>query len=98
MESKELVDVDNNAITTANDFNIVNVDDAKAFMDNYQDLVEALLDPTDYQKIGGKKFKKKSAWRKLATAFNITDEVVKEDIVRDDNYGIISAKYYVKQS
>ena len=39
MESKELVDVDNNAITTANDFNIVNVDDAKAFMDNYQDLV-----------------------------------------------------------
>ena len=55
MESKELVDVDNNAITTANDFNIVNVDDAKAFMDNYQDLVEALLDPTDYQKIGDNK-------------------------------------------
>lgn len=96
MEANESVVADNNAITTVNDFNIVNVDDAKAFMDNYQDLVEALLDPTDYQKIGGKKFKKKSAWRKLATAFNITDEVVKEDIVRDDNYGIISAKYYVK--
>ena len=96
MEAKESVVADDNAITTVNDFNIVNVDDAKAFMDNYQDLVEALLDPSDYQKIGGKKFKKKSAWRKLATAFNITDEVVKEDIVRDDNYGIISAKYYVK--
>ena len=33
MEAKESVVADDNAITTVNDFNIVNVDDAKAFMD-----------------------------------------------------------------
>ena len=79
-----------------NQFDIVNVDAAEAFMENYQELVERLLKPTDYQKIGEKKAKKKSAWRKLATAFNISDEVVNEEITRDETNQIVSAKYYVK--
>ena len=41
-------------------------------------------------------FKKKSAWRKIATAFNISDDVIKEVIIRDDNYQIISATFHVK--
>ena len=40
--------------------------------------------------------KKKSAWRKLATAFNISDDIVEEEIIRDDQHRIISAKFVVK--
>jgi len=82
--------------TIANSFDMVDVKAAGAFMQNYQDLVKELLDENDYQRIGAKNFKKKSAWRKLATAFNISDEILKEDISRDENGRIISATYYVK--
>lgn len=80
----------------ANQFDIVDVKAAKAFMDNYQELVKALLDKSDYQSIGDKDFKKKSAWRKLATAFNISDEIIKEDITCDEDGRIISATFHVK--
>ena len=82
--------------TIANQFDIVDVDAAKAFMKNYQDLVKALLDDTDYQPIQGKKAKKKSAWRKLATAFNISDDVVHHEETRDETGQIVSAKFFVK--
>ena len=75
-----------------NQFDIVDVEAAKAFMNNYQELVKALLDPSDYH--NGKK--KKSAWRKLATAFNISDEIVHHEETRDENGQIISAKFFVK--
>ena len=72
---------------------------AKDFMNNYQELVEALLDKSDYQSIrtkeGIKQSKKKSAWRKLQTAFNISDDVVEKEIIRDDCHRIISARYEV---
>ena len=81
-------------------FELVDVESAKAFMDNYQAVCKSLLSKSDYQEIiiGGKKmmFKKKSAWRKIATAFNISDEVVEKDIIRDENYQIISATFMVK--
>lgn len=93
----EVAVVESTAPTSiVNQFDIVDVDAAEAFMENYQELVERLLDKSDYQKIGDKKAKKKSAWRKLATAFNISDEVVNEEITRDETNQIISAKYYVK--
>lgn len=78
----------------SNQFDIVDVDAAEAFMKNYQDLVKALLDvEEDYQ--DGKK--KKSAWRKLATAFNISDEIVNEQLIFDDVDGqIVTARYKVK--
>ena len=74
----------------------VDVSGAVEFFNNYEELTEKLLKPTDYQKTGNKSFKKKSAWRKYATAFNISDEIVDEEIIRDDNYRIISATYRVK--
>lgn len=74
----------------------VDVDGAVEFFNNYEQLTEKLLKPSDYQKTGQKSFKKKSAWRKYATAFNISDEIVDEEIIRDDNYRIISATYRVK--
>jgi len=85
--------------TTLQPLQTVDVEAAEAFMDNYQDLVKALLDDSDYQEIytkdGVKKSKKKSAWRKLATAFNISDDVVEKEIIRDECQRIISARYEV---
>lgn len=54
----------------------------------YQELTNRLLDESDYQKSpDGKKYKKKSAWRKYARAFNLTDRVVTEHVERDlDGY------------
>ena len=85
--------------TTLAPLQTVDVEAAKAFMVNYQELVEALLDDSDYQDIytndGVKKSKKKSAWRKLQTAFNISDDVVEKEIIRDECQRIISARYEV---
>ena len=98
----ELVAVDNSTAPTniSNSFDIVDVQAAKEFMDNYQDLVKALLDKSDYQMVrtkdGMQAKKKKTAWRKLATAFNISDDIVGEDIIRDECHRIISAKFVVK--
>ena len=102
MSENELVAVDNSTAPTTQiqPLQTVDVDAAEAFMNNYQELVEALLDKSDYQLIqtkdGIKKSKKKSAWRKLATAFNISDEVLEKEIIRDECHRIISARYEVK--
>ena len=101
MTNNELVAVDDStAPTTIQPLQTVDVEAAKDFMNNYQELVEALLDKSDYQPIqtanGIKKSKKKSAWRKLATAFNISDEVIEKEIIRDECHRIISARYEVK--
>ncbi|MBQ9024797.1 MAG: hypothetical protein IJ104_00810 [Methanobrevibacter sp.] len=80
----------------ANQFDIVDVSAAKEFMDNYQELVEILLDESDYQQIGDKNAKKKSAWRKLATAFNISDKIVHEEETRDETGQIVTSKFYVQ--
>lgn len=70
----------------------------------YQDLKTKLLDPSDYQVIvmfqAGKgsvkkPFVKKSGWRKLATAFNISDEVIKEE--RKEYTDEKGNKYFVQE-
>jgi hypothetical protein len=66
---------------------MVDVDQAEKEWKNYLDLTKRIIDDSDYQSVGvgptAKKFKKKSAWRKYARFFNITDEIVKQDIIRD---------------
>ena len=98
--SGELMEVNDTAPTVSNTFEMVNVESARDFMDNYQEVCKALLDKSDYQNvvIKGKPqpFKKKSAWRKIATAFNISDEILEKEIIRDENHQIISATFYVK--
>ena len=101
MENGELTVVDETSTTptlSQDQFDMVDVEGAAAFMKNYQELVKALLDKdTDYQKIGNKNAKKKSAWRKLATAFKISDEIVNEQLIFDENDGqIVSARYKVR--
>ena len=44
----------------------------------YEDLKRAVAVESDYQLIEGKKFLKKSYWRKIATFFNLNVEIVEE--------------------
>ena len=67
--SGELMEVEDTApAVSTNSFDMVDVESAAEFMENYQEVCKALLDKSDYQnvKINGKPkpFKKKSAWRK----------------------------------
>lgn len=65
---------------------MVTPEQAKAAMDSYQNMVRAIVNGSDYQQIGDKSFKKKSAWRKLATAFNLSVEIIKEERKEYDKY------------
>ena len=74
----------------------VSVAHAVQQMREYQELTQQLLEPSDYQMIGGKKFKKKSAWRKYGRAFNISDQVVSEEIQRSDDGFPVFARIRVR--
>ena len=95
-----MVPAANKAAPGPNTYELVDIEGIKNFMKNYQEVIDAILEDSDYQKIqtkdGVRKFKKKSAWRKLATAFNINDTILKEEITRDEHDRIVSAKYYVE--
>jgi len=80
------------AISNIHQLELVDVEYAAKAQQNFLDLVEVLLDESDYQA----KKKKKSAWRKLARAFNISDEPITKEIIRDENHQIISAYFEVK--
>lgn len=57
----------------------VNPEQALIAFKQYEDLKLKIVDPSvDVQKIEGYDFLKKSYWRKLATMFNLTTEVVSE--------------------
>ena len=77
-------------------FDLVDIEGAAAYMNNYQEAIKALRTPEDYQTIANKDFKKKSAWRKLATAFRISDEIVNEQLEYDDINQIVRARYRVR--
>ncbi|MGI8427376.1 MAG: hypothetical protein ACR2M4_12465 [Actinomycetota bacterium] len=51
--------------------------------EEYQKLTKRLLTDDDYQTIGSKRFPKRSAWRKLATAFGVSFEIVEHTITRE---------------
>ncbi|KKK85678.1 hypothetical protein LCGC14_2770890 [marine sediment metagenome] len=80
-----------------------NEDDVALFVEQklleweaYQELTRKLLDDSDYQKIGRQRFKKKSAWRKYARAFNISCQQMSEEIIRDDNGYPIFARIVIR--
>lgn len=70
---------------------------AEAFK-QYQAVCERILTADDYQEYEGKPRKKKSAWRKLATAFNVSTAVVEKEIQRDAASNVISAFFTVRAS
>ena len=62
----------------------------------YGRVCDALLDPSDYQQIADKAFRKKSAWRKLAVAFGVSCEILNREYDRDDKNRIIRAEVVVR--
>lgn len=74
----------------------VSVDAAVAEWRDYLELTKLLLDDSDYQATGSKRFKKKSAWRKYAKAFRISDCVTFEEIKRDESFHPIYARIRVR--
>jgi hypothetical protein len=67
---------------------------AAALVENqkaYHAVVNALLDESDYQALDRGRFKKKSAWRKLNVAFNVTTELLDQVEARDDAGRLIRA-------
>jgi hypothetical protein len=54
--------------------------------EQYQALLPKLLDASDYQAAGrGKRFVKKSGWRKIATAFDLDVQIIRSLVERDEN-------------
>lgn len=72
-----------------------NAEIIEAFND-YQRLCRDLLTDDDYQQIGRKPFRKKSAWRKLAVAMSVSTQIVSRDYQRDGNGRIIRAEIVVR--
>lgn len=77
----------------------------------YQSLTKQLLVPDDYQKIGKKKFKKKSAWRKYSRAFGLSevvpldasgapdlDKVVRIVERADDGFPLVSTSFVIVEA
>ncbi|MBP5421615.1 MAG: hypothetical protein J6Y78_04130 [Paludibacteraceae bacterium] len=73
-----------------------NVEEALAQWEAYQIFTEKLLDKSDYIDIKGKAFKKKSAWRKYARAFNINTEIISKDITHNDKGVVTEAEFIVR--
>jgi hypothetical protein len=72
---------------------IISPTEAKATIHQFRELLEAMLEPDDYQEFTsrGKKhsFPKKSGFRKLAFAFNLSDEILEERFEkREDGTGV----------
>ena len=64
---------------------VVSVKEALESWNAFLELKAAILTPDDRQRIGDKSFTKKSGWRKIASFFNLTDEVRDSQIVWDDD-------------
>lgn len=59
----------------------------------YQELLPKLLRESDYQEAeAGKKFVKKSGWRKIGAAFDLDVRIIAEVVERDDYGRILRAK------
>jgi hypothetical protein len=91
-KNQEIVAVEDNSAAIST----VNVDQALQEWQAYQTITEKMLDETDYQDIQGRRFKKKSAWRKYARAFNITTEIIDKDIVKTDKGAVKEASFIVR--
>ena len=76
------------SIELKDDLPAMSPETARNAMVTYQRICQSMLEPGDLQKIGDKQFKKKSAWRKLARAFSISDEIVKEEHEVTEKYEV----------
>lgn len=83
---------------------VATLDDVKQAWRNYERICAEVLDEhADYQKIGNRRFRKRSAWRKLGIVFGIRVDIDREDIMRwddaprrSDRLRVMHAEYLVR--
>lgn len=68
------------------------VDELVQSFSQYQEMLPRLLDGDDYQAADGKRFVKKSGWRKIATAFDLDVILVADEVERDEDGNAVRAK------
>lgn len=81
-----------------------NLSEVERAFETYQRICSAVLKDEDHQKIGGRKFRKRSAWRKLGIVFNVSVHTVRETINRmgddaphvADRWRVVHAEYVVR--
>ena len=66
-----------------------NVQAALEIMRAFQELKQKVLDANDMVTISGKQYTKRSGWRKIAMAFNISTEIVKIEREKIDNVYVV---------
>jgi hypothetical protein len=71
---------------------VASLDDIVAAVDIYTQTMDRIGNANDYQKIGDKAFPKKSLVRKLAVAFNLTEQILWVEEEKDAEGRIITAK------
>jgi hypothetical protein len=73
------------------------VSDVVESMELYQQMLPRLLTESDYQDAGrGKRFVKKSGWRKIATAFDLDVQILRSIVERDDNGQPLRAEVWAR--
>ena len=72
------------------------IDEIVGAMDDYQRLCQALLDKNDWQTIQGKRFPKRSAWRKLAVAYGVSFQIIDRNIRYGDEGELVGADFVVR--
>ncbi|XP_050227093.1 uncharacterized protein LOC126676836 [Mercurialis annua] len=63
---------------------------------DYQDAAMAILEKSDYTRISGHPFIKKTGWRKISLYFNISYEIRDKNIEFDDNRNVQRAEFIVR--
>lgn len=72
--AREIQDGGNNSLISP----VASATDIEEMYDRFEEIKSEIIGKEDRQKIGSNFFIKKSGWRKIATAFNISTEVVEE--------------------
>jgi hypothetical protein len=62
----------------------------------YQQLLPRLLTDDDYQPADGKRFVKKSGWRKIATAFDLDVQIIRSTVERDPDGTPVRAEVWAR--
>ena len=69
---------------------------AREAMETYQQISRALITPDDMQRIGRTEFPKRSALRKLANAYRVSTEIIKDQVDYDDDGNMVRARITVR--
>lgn len=70
--------------------------DSDKAMREYQHLCRELLDKNDWQDIRGKRFPKRSAWRKLSVAYGVSYEIIDRTLMWNDDGSLKAAEFIVR--